>query len=129
MVCRRPKAREKGAGHADYRRGLSPERPVDRVGRHRNGRVCGTATEPQGGRSREVLPGTGEARSERTSGDGGHRLLTLVRAVIDRVGYRVVDWGCPGDRDQTSPPAEERSQRCQTSVEAAPGRELSPYLG
>ena len=41
--------------------------------------------------------GTGEARSPRTPGDGGHGLLPLVRAVAGRTGYGAVDRQCGRD--------------------------------
>jgi hypothetical protein len=34
------------------------------------------------------------ARNQRARGNGGHGLLTLIRAVTGRVGFRGVDWGC-----------------------------------
>ncbi len=101
------KAREKGAEHDHYRRGLSPERPVHRVGRHRNGRVCGTAIDPQCGRSREVLPGTGDAGSQRASRDRGHRLLLAGSSGC----WQNSVWSCGSAMRRRSKPSETASRR------------------
>ena len=49
------------------------------------------------GEAREVLSGTSDARSPRTSGDGGHGLLPLVRAVAGGTWYGAVDRRCGPD--------------------------------
>jgi len=41
--------------------------------------------------------GTGGTRSKRARRDGGHGLLTLVRAVAGGIGYRGMDRRCGGD--------------------------------
>src|SRR6266852_4260385 len=72
------------------------------------------ATEPQRWRSREVLSGSKVARGQYARGDGGHGILTLVRAVTHGTWYRGVDWQCSRDQGQASPQAEDGSPRCPT---------------
>ena len=52
---------------------------------------------------------------KRARGNGGHGLLTLVRAVTGRVGFRGVDWGCGGDQDEASAEEENRPRGCPDS--------------
>src|SRR6266852_5953877 len=72
------------------------------------------ATEPQRWRSREVLSGSKVARGQYARGAGGHRLLTLVRAITHGTWYRGMDWQCRGDQGEACPQAENRPPRCPT---------------
>ncbi len=60
-----------------YRRGLSPERPVHRVGRHRSGRVCVNSVLIHGaGAATRSFAGNWRGRgSRRASRDRGYGLL------------------------------------------------------
>ena len=62
--CSTTKAREEGAEHTHYRRGLSPELSANNFFRPGNWGVRRTAIESQQWRSREVLSGTAAEKSE-----------------------------------------------------------------
>ena len=66
---------------------------------------------------------------QRASGDGGHRIFTLVRAVAGGTGFRGVDRRSGGDQGQASQEAEDRPRGCPTAAEAAAGKSLSANLG
>jgi len=129
VAALRPKAREEGAEHDHYRRGLSPELSANLLYGSENWGVRRTTIESQRWRSGAVLQGAKGTRSQRARGNGGHGLLTLVRAVTGRVGFRVVDWGCGGDQDEASPEEENRPRGCPTPAEATAGESLSANLG
>ncbi len=83
-----------------------PELSTNCVFRSGNRGMRRTSIKPQRWRSRGVLSGPAAARNPRAGGDGGHRLLTLVRAGYWRTGYRGVDWRCGGDQETASREAE-----------------------
>src|SRR6266403_6414368 len=117
--CLTTKAREEGAEHAHYRRGLSPELSANCVFGSGHWGVRRTAIESRRWRSREVLSGPATEMSPGALGDGGHRLFTLVRAVTRGTECRGVDWRCGEDQDEARPQAKDRPPGCPTSVKAA----------
>src|SRR5713226_10435930 len=127
--CSTTQAREEGASHVDYRRRLSSELSADCFYGSGNWGVRRTAIESQRWRSRALLPGAKAKRNQRARGDGGHGLLTLVRAVTGGVGYRGVDWRCGGDQEAARPETENRPPRCPTFAEVAARKSLSSNLG
>jgi len=54
-------------------------------------------------RRREVLSGAEAKRSQRVCGDGGHGLLTLVRAVTGWARFQGEDWRRGRDQEDARP--------------------------